>query len=79
MANKARIRLQNSTLFTYNKARMTNRIYLQMQLQKAVRKYGENSPVTLAIKRQIQEVLSSEGRAKLQHFRRISEARKQVN
>jgi hypothetical protein len=61
------------------KARMTNRIYLQMQLQKAVRKYGENAPVTLAIKRQIQEVLSSEGRAKLQHFRRISEARKQVN
>jgi hypothetical protein len=57
---------------------MTNRIYLQMQLQKAIRKYGENAPVTLAIKRQIQQILSSEEGRRLQHFRRISEARKQV-
>jgi hypothetical protein len=35
---------------------MANRIYLQMQLQKAVRKYGENAPVTLEIKRQIDQI-----------------------
>ena len=35
---------------------MGNRIYLQMQLQKAVRKYGENAPVTLEIKRQIAQI-----------------------
>jgi hypothetical protein len=55
---------------------MTNRMFLEMQLQKAVRKYGENAPITLGIKRQIQEISRSQGRPGLPYFRRISEARK---
>jgi hypothetical protein len=35
---------------------MTNKMYLQMQLQKAVRKYGENAPATVEIRRQIKEI-----------------------
>jgi hypothetical protein len=31
-------------------------MYLQMQLQKAVRKYGENAPATVEIRRQIKEI-----------------------
>lgn len=47
---------------------MNNRMYLQMQLQKAVQKYGKNARVTLEIKRQIQETALPEGKPTLQQF-----------
>ena len=47
---------------------MGNRIYLQMQLQKAVRKYGENAPVTLEIKRQIAKLSDRNFQANTRSF-----------
>jgi hypothetical protein len=35
---------------------MTNKKYLEMELRLSVRKFGENDPVTLGIKRQLQEI-----------------------
>ena len=55
-------------LFRVFNTRMTNRMYLHMQLQKAVQKYGKNAPVTLEIKRQIQETALPEGTPTLQQF-----------
>jgi hypothetical protein len=47
---------------------MTNKMYLQMQLQKAVRKYGENAPVTVEIRRQIKELKLSGEKPQMLQF-----------
>jgi hypothetical protein len=58
---------------------MTNKMYLQMQLQKAVRRYGENAPATVEIRRQIKEIkqlrLSGEKPQMLQFLARFRKAK----
>jgi hypothetical protein len=45
---------------------MTNKEYLEMELQLSVQKFGENDPVTLNLKPQLREIEERSGAATLE-------------
>jgi hypothetical protein len=51
---------------------MTNKEYLEMELQLSVQKFGENDPVTLNLKPQLRKIEERSGVATLEAERRLS-------